>query len=84
MHHTPTTPDRLHDSALEGLLRDVIAEAKRRPAMSPALRQILAGELDEIKAEALHAKAPAARTDTGFAQRPQVVHPQLGHPETAA
>ena len=53
MHHTPTTPDRLSNQALEVAIRDAIAEARRRPTMRPALRQILVGELEELKLEAL-------------------------------
>lgn len=43
----------LSDETLEVLLRDLIAEAQRRPSMQGARRTILAGALGEEKAEQL-------------------------------
>jgi hypothetical protein len=60
----------LNDVSLEVLLRDVIAEAQRRPAMTPARRALLAGALGEEKAEQLaktnlSAAEIALATETG-------------------
>lgn len=43
----------LSDERLEAHLRDTIEHAMKRPAMKPALRQLLAGAIGELKAEML-------------------------------
>ena len=53
MNHTPTTPRLLSDDALMRAIREHLAEATRRPGLAATIRQLLAGELEDMKAAML-------------------------------